>query len=164
MLKRRTPIPPTLVEANHKDAKHLQSWFATEKELFSWGGPGLILDCDQQQFIQQIRLWELASYSLKDDSKQLLGFGQTYVRKGRHHLGRLAVNPNLRGQGLGKLLVQCLIQQAPRVQQAQGFSLFVLQDNHLAIKLYQSLGFIFTEYPGEIPGGFDNCLYMVKLV
>lgn len=45
---------------------------------------------------------------------------------------------------------------------ATGFSLFVLSDNKPAIRCYEKLGFTVQPYPESIPGGLQNCLYMVK--
>lgn len=45
---------------------------------------------------------------------------------------------------------------------ANGFSLFVLSGNKPAIRCYEKLGFAEQRYPDAIPGGLQNCLYMVK--
>ena len=61
-------------------------------------------------------------------------------RKGVAYLGHIGVAPELRGQGLGTLLVQHLIEQA----RTQGFAraaLDVSSGNPRAQKLYEQLGF-----------------------
>lgn len=150
-----------LRQATDADAEHLQGWFADANQLFYWGGPGLNMDVSRSEFRLQIKLYELNSFSLVD-GEHLLGFGQFYVRLGRHHLGRLAISPQFRGKGLSKVLVTSLCELAPKMQSAKGYSLFVLPDNITALSLYQQLGFFIAEYPEAIPGGLDQCLYMVK--
>lgn len=154
-----------LVQACNADIAIVKSWFNDDKELEQWGGPGLTLDVSLDEFAAQIKLGELSSFCLKDGEGNPCGIGQFYVRLGRHHFGRIAISPACRGQGLAYILMNLLAQQAPKHQQAQGFSLFVLEHNVPAIKTYQRLGFEFASYPDDIPGGFTGsfpgCLYMV---
>lgn len=91
------------------------------------------------------------------------GFGQYYTRLERQHLCRIAVNPSARGLGLGKVLVQKLIQQARSTlsDSSNALSLFVNKDNTVAMGLYMSLGFEIVEYPQQPPVGIEHCHYMV---
>ncbi|WP_338291443.1 GNAT family N-acetyltransferase [Planctobacterium marinum] len=116
-------------------------------------------DVSSDEFAQQIKLSELASYVLCEGD-EVLAFGQFYVRLGRHHFGRLAVSPKHRGKRLAYQLLSLLAQQATNVQTANGYSLFVLSDNKPAIQTYQNCGFEFAAYPQEKPGGLTDCLYM----
>ena len=115
----------------------------------------------EQAFSALLTKPQLNSYVLMDDSNQLLEFGQYYMRLDRWHLGRLAVNPKCRGQGLGKLLVTELLKVASKDRAEIEASLFVFTDNVVAYHCYQSLGFVETEYPGGVPSNMPNCVYMV---
>ncbi|MBE1302259.1 MAG: GNAT family N-acetyltransferase [Alteromonadaceae bacterium] len=148
--------------ADENIGKVLKSWFPDAQALFTWGGPGLEFHCSAEQFNKDIKLAELHSFFLTNKKNEFLGFAQTYVRLGRHHFGRVAVSPSHRGKGLGKVLMHKMLEQAPNVQDAEDFSLFVLPGNHAAKSLYLQLGFIPTDYPEPVPGGLKDCLYYVK--
>ena len=127
------------------------------------------------------------------DSQLLMGFAQIYPRQNCYHFGRVAISPNDRGKGLGEAFLQKLMQGVIQSQKgetelvaksevhpegfvepksqaialpfkADGFSLFVLDDNTPAINCYKKLGFEVSDYPGAMPGGLRNCVYMVRSV
>ena len=115
-----------------------------------------------ENFLKHLTADHFKSFCLLNDEQQLVAFGQYYRRLDHHHLGRLAVNPNYRRQGLGKILITKILEQAFLDQAAKGASLFVFRDNIVAYQCYQSLGFIETEYPEQpFPGNMQNCAYMV---
>ena len=82
-----------------------------------------------EDFITHLTATHFNSYCLLNDKQQLLAFGQYYSRLEHHHLGRLAVNPKYRGQGLAKILITKILEQAFMSQPAIGASLFVFRDN-----------------------------------
>jgi len=93
----------------------------------------------------------------RHDSRTLLldddtaGFGQLVMRPGgRLHLARIIVSPQHRGKGLGRRLVGHLLKRAFSRQPAK-ISLNVARDNPVAIRLYESLGFVKTELQGKEP-------------
>lgn len=147
-------------QARLQHVQQLQSWFNTEQALLFWGGPGLSLAVSYEEFAAQIKLQQLESLVLTQGN-ELVAFGQTYVRHGRHHFGRLAVAPQHRGKRLAYRFIEALSHKALQVQQAQGFSLFVLAENATAKRTYQNCGFEVTPYPEQIPGGINDCDYMV---
>jgi ribosomal protein S18 acetylase RimI-like enzyme len=145
--------------------KHLQAihpWFTNFEEIFTWGGPAMHYPMPIDAFVQTLQAPHLCSYGLVDQDAKLLAFGQHYVRLGRHHLGRLVVNPQHRGRGLGKILVTNLLAKAGLDRRANGASLFVFASNVVAYRCYQSLGFTQALYPEAMPANMDNCLYMVR--
>lgn len=151
-----------LVPSNDDHAEMLLSWFDSQQQIEVWGGPGMVFPCDLNRFTHAIKFNQIASFSLLNDQQELLGFGQFYIRLGRHHYGRICVAPNSRGQGLAKILMQGLMEKAQQQQSAVGHSLFVYEDNLSALNSYQSLGFHPATYPQPFPGELENCLYMVK--
>ncbi|WP_340678662.1 GNAT family N-acetyltransferase [Paraglaciecola sp.] len=150
-----------LVVASELHLLKVKTWFSSTAEIYTWGGPSMVYPMADDTFLTLMCAAHLNSYSLIDSAQQVLAFGQFYVRLGRHHLGRLAVNPQCRGQGIAKPLIRQLLAQAPKQQNAQGASLFVFIDNHVALQCYQSLGFKLARYPEAMPGNMQNCHYMI---
>ena len=155
-----------LISAHATDVVALYDWFADEKQIASWGGPGFTYPMSPEDFLNTLKLEELASFWMVNSKGDKIGFCQFYMRLQRYHLGRLVVSPEHRGKGLGQVLVTLLLQQvqehSPDQQALPQASLFVLKDNPAAIGCYLSLGFVETPYPEAIPGGLENCAYMVK--
>ena len=138
----------------------LMSWFSSEEELGVWSGPGFGYPFDLISFRRDIKLDSLKSFSLISSEQGLLAFGQYYLRFGRCHLGRLVVNPCLRGQGIVAHLIAQLSALGNADLDTDSCSLFVVSDNKSAIRAYLKLDFTRADYPGELPMG--NCFYMVK--
>jgi ribosomal protein S18 acetylase RimI-like enzyme len=151
--------PFALVKSSTEHIAQLQSWFKNQQEMYTWGA--ISCPMSSTEFVHHLRAYHLNSYSLSDKQQYLLAFGQHYLRLNRHHLGRLVVNPEHRGKGLAKLLINKLIDKAFEQQNAQGVSLFVFRDNLSAYKCYQSLGFVECDYPQTMPGNVQNCAYMI---
>lgn len=139
----------------------MQGWFPDKAATLSWGGPGFRFPFSSASFVEDLHLESLDSYVLLRDG-DLMAFGQFYKRLGRCHLGRLAVNPGQRGQGIVNHLIRELVAVGCPKLSASECSLFVLERNTAAIRAYEKAGFVITDYPGVIP--IDDCLYMVKPV
>ncbi|WP_068374472.1 GNAT family N-acetyltransferase [Paraglaciecola hydrolytica] len=150
-----------LVNATEQHLLSVKTWFNSTAQIFTWGGPNMVYPMADNDFLDLMQAEHLNSYVLTDNSQQMLAFGQFYMRLGRHHLGRLGVNPSFRGQGLAKPLIKKLLALAHKQQNAQGASLFVFADNLVALQCYASLGFELANYPDPMPGNMQNCLYMV---
>ncbi len=139
----------------------LMSWFSTEEELSIWSGPGFRYPFDLNSFKSDLKLDVIKSFSFVSNERELLAFGQYYLRLDKCHLGRLVVNPNFRGQGIASCLIQELRALGKSDLKTDSCSLFVLKHNKSAIQAYTKLGFSVADYPDEIP--LENCLYMVKV-
>jgi ribosomal protein S18 acetylase RimI-like enzyme len=148
--------------AELEHVQQIKGWFTDRRQLVYWGGPSMQYPITMGIFVQQVRWQELTSYSLLSMEGELLAFGQFYVRLGRYHLGRLAVSPFHRNKGLAKILIEGLIEKAQNEQLASGVSLFVMDDNVPAVACYTALGFKTARYPEELPGGLENCSYMIR--
>lgn len=105
-------------------------------------------------------LGRLPTWALVLEDGSLGGFGQFYLRVGRCHLGRLAIAPARRGQGLGSTLVRELCERGRSELGAESCSLFVVPENVRALKLYERLGFKPTPYPEPSPE-LRQYIYMV---
>jgi len=150
--------------------EELRSWFNNKSELDKWAGPNFRFPHTTETFSHDMRHQELASFCLFDAQQAFVAFGQYYQRLNCCHLGRLVVNPNHRGKGIAKVLIEqlstlgiktlSLSDLQLKTQPIKNISLFVLADNAPALTLYQKLGFKAQNYPEVMP--LDNCLYMVK--
>ncbi|WP_339719384.1 GNAT family N-acetyltransferase [uncultured Paraglaciecola sp.] len=152
----------TLTAPTEQHYLQLKNWFSNHQAIYTWGGPNMAYPMSDDNFLKCLTAEHFNSFCLLNDEQQLVAFGQYYRRLEHHHLGRLAVNPKYRGQGLAKTLIKLLLEQAYLTQTAKGASLFVFKDNIVAYQCYQSLGFIETDYPEQpFPGNMQNCAYMV---
>ncbi|MDU0353598.1 GNAT family N-acetyltransferase [Paraglaciecola aquimarina] len=151
-----------LVSACTEQLVVVKGWFNSYAEIHTWGGPELTYPITDQDFVTLLQATHLHSYVLLDENATLLAFGQHYLRIGRHHLGRLVVNPAYRGKGLGKMLVRQLLDKAYTQQVAEHGSLFVFTSNKAAYDCYQKLGFVEYPYPDGVPGNMPNCIYMIR--
>jgi RimJ/RimL family protein N-acetyltransferase len=149
-----------LISPSENHVLTLMSWFSNEKELSDWSGPNFRYPFNLSSFVEDLKLNTLNSFSLVSKESELLAFGQYYQRLDKCHLGRLIVNPKLRGKGIASELIQRISELGLNDLNVQDCSLFVLSHNNKAIKAYKKMGFSFADYPeGKV---LDNCLYMVK--
>ena len=139
----------------------LMSWFSSEDELSIWSGPNFRYPFDLSSFKSDLYLNILKSFSLISSEGALLAFGQYYLRLGKCHLGRLVVNPSLRGQGIASHLISQLSVLGKSDLSTESCSLFVLGHNESAIQAYTKLGFSIADYPEKMP--LENCFYMVQV-
>lgn len=139
----------------------LMSWFSSEDELSNWSGPNFRYPFDLSSFKSDLNLNILKSFSLISSERALLAFGQYYLRLGKCHLGRLVVNPSLRGQGIASHLISQLSVLGKSDLSTESCSLFVLGHNESAIQAYTKLGFSMADYPEKMP--LENCFYMVQV-
>lgn len=139
----------------------LMSWFSSEDELSNWSGPNFRYPFDLSSFKSDLNLNILKSFSLISSERALLAFGQYYLRLGKCHLGRLVVNPSLRGQGIASHLISQLSVLGKSDLSTESCSLFVLGHNESAIQAYTKLGFSIADYPEKMP--LENCFYMVQV-
>lgn len=134
-------------------------WFNSEKSVLYWSGPGVTYPLQIKRFKTESKFHKSHAYVLKQ-GREVLAFGQIYNRLDHCHLGRLVVSPKHRGQGVGSLLIDALIEQGQSLLGLSNASLFVLADNQAALSLYKKSGFVETTYPQQIP--LEHCLYMTR--
>lgn len=153
-----THITYQLSAANIDDCLEISRCFKDLTGITEWGGEGFVFPVKQHQFLLQLHRPDTSSFIFKQHASTV-GFGQICQRFGKHHLARLLVLPEARGQGLSYALVLALICQALKQNAKLDFSLFVFRHNRVAVHCYQQLGFTITAQPGpEHPG-----LYFMQL-
>lgn len=136
-----------LLPASLDELFQLQSWFRSAEQTHTWAGDNFPYPAHFSRFLQHLCPHGTASYVLLQKPEQImLGFGQLCDRFGKHHLARLVINPQLRGQGLAKRLI-CELMLAGLAKQQRDFSLYVHRHNKIALNCYQRLGFQFAEQP-----------------
>ncbi len=143
------------------DIEALMQWFPDADAVSVWS-PSNQFPFERERFIVDSKLRELPSFMLVDAADMPLAFGQYYERLGCCHLGRLVVAPDRRREGLGRELITRLVEKGTRALGTRRCSLFVLDYNTAARKLYSSLGFSETPYPGKLM--VPNCLYLTLQV
>mgnify|MGYP000894758623 CR=1 FL=1 len=135
-----------LKPATLQDLQTVLTWITSPEDLKRWGGPLLTWPPKAEMTWQQIEAPAHKVFALFSDAGELAGFGQTLLREENGvHLGRIILSPALRGQGVGRELMNNLIEKGRELYHPNYFSLYVYSDNLPAVKLYQSMGFVVTE-------------------
>lgn len=153
----------SLTTARSTDIDALMPWFTDEAGTTSWGGPQFRYPFTRESFHEDCHWHDMETFVLRDATGLLVGFGQLYERSNRIHLARIGVSPEHRGCGIGRVLVQALLDEGLRMFGFPEYSLFVRKDNPVAYKLYSSLGFVRSEFPVDAPMQ-DICYYMTRQV
>ena len=145
-----TPVL-SLVAATEADVLGLMPWFPDARSCAVWGGPRFRHPFTAATFLEDICLYDLPSYVLRDSDGMVCAFGQYYQRAGRCHFGRLVVSPARRGGGLGTALIRDLAREGVPRLGVDECSLFAAPDNEGALRLYDRRGFRAAVYPEDDP-------------
>lgn len=151
----------TLREATNPDIEALMQWFPTYDDINIWGGPSFRFPFTRETFFEDVCWDRMATYCMADPRGAFAAFGQLYDRDGRIHLARLVVAPALRGRGVGRRLIQMLMEEGRNLYPRDEYSLFVFRDNTPAYECYKSLGFTASPYPDDMPHA-DVCYYLTR--
>ena len=144
-----------------RDIAELMGWFGAEEDVVIWGGPRFRYPFTRASFFEDIYWGRMLSYSLLSADGSLAGFGQLYDRDEHIHLARLIVAPASRGQGIGRRLIDMLMQVGRSRMPYDRYSLFVFRDNKPAYECYRSFGFEIRDYPKDMPYA-DACYFLTK--
>jgi ribosomal-protein-alanine N-acetyltransferase len=132
----------SLVPASTNHLRSVLNWINTPEQLRMWGGATLTFPPQVERLWQEIRADEQTTFTLIDASGNMAGFGQTLFREPHTiHLGRIIISPILRGRGLGRILVEKLIEAGEANFHPAEFTLNVYRNNDSAVGLYRSMGF-----------------------
>lgn len=148
-----------LITPKKEHLQQVMTWFPDQASFDLWAGHNFRYPYTELSFTEDLKMDRLITRVLVD-GEEPVALGQVYNRVGRCQLGRLVTNPELRGQGIGSILIQKLMVLGDEELPTKDYSLFVFATNTRAKKLYERLGFKVTEYPEAMP--MDNCYYMVK--
>ncbi len=95
----------------------------------------------EADFIYEMEQNPVARYLVAQRDGTLLGFAGAHVILDEGHITNVAVAPEERGRGVGRALMQALMQYAANLG-VRYLTLEVRASNAAAISLYESLGFI----------------------
>jgi ribosomal protein S18 acetylase RimI-like enzyme len=118
--------------------ENIESLKAIDKNCFSE------LSWNEDAFISELPS-KFESSLLLFSEKQLVGYGIVSKKEGAFHLHKFVINPNLKSKGLGKLLMDSLLEHI----NYQSLTLKVEVSNIDAIIFYLKKKFIFTEKSGD---------------
>ncbi|HHV79382.1 MAG TPA: ribosomal protein S18-alanine N-acetyltransferase [Firmicutes bacterium] len=94
----------------------------------------------KQSFLTELVQNEYAHYIVCQVEGKLVGYAGMWVILDEAHVTNVAVHPDYRGKGLGRLLMNELIERA-KSRGARKMTLEVRKSNTVAQGLYSSLGF-----------------------
>jgi RimJ/RimL family protein N-acetyltransferase len=125
----------------------LKSWVTDPDLLFIFAGR----DWSYPLKFEEVKAYQLAhptkqSYVLCSDEGLPVAFGEL-INSGPNapRLGRLLVGgKENRGKGIGKILIQSMIDESRKLNNQKFIHLLVFKDNFSAIRCYQNIGFHFV--------------------
>lgn len=85
----------------------------------------------------RLRRW----VSGQESTSRILGYGGFWLVRGEAHISTIAVHPELRGRGLGELMLLAMLEEAV-ARGAETATLEVRASNFVAQNLYRKCGFI----------------------
>lgn len=128
--------------AEKSDLSKVLSWITSERELRLWAGPKVRYPVGPESAWSDMEASESNACTFVDAEDVIVGFGQILPRDDNAlHLARLIIDPELRGQGIGRELCIALMKTGASKHHAKYFTLNVYETNEAATRLYQSLGF-----------------------
>lgn len=130
-----------------RDIKPLFAWFNSEREVLQWAGAALSWPLQRKEFLHLLRqdqgpeavreLW-----AVERNDEMVAHFQISFNRRLKTAgLGRIAIAPDQRGQGLSRPLMDLITEQAFSRSWVHRVDLLVYAHNHSAIKAYEHAGF-----------------------
>ena len=122
-------------------AREVAGWAATAEEARRWGGQAAVWPVAASVFSAWHADPDVWPFVLVR-SGVLLGYGEVWIdtEEREVELGRIIVRPEHRGQGLGRLLVTLLLEQAAKTGYRAAF-VRVTPNNAAALACYRRAGF-----------------------
>ncbi len=116
--------------------------------LYLFAGPKYQFPLTEQQLLETIESDEILPFKFMDsETGEILGHCQIMRIDFQQHsasLGRILINPDCRGRGLGARMLNEITGYAKKVLNLKKLSLRVYDFNQTAIKCYKNIGFIET--------------------
>ncbi|HQE22804.1 MAG TPA: ribosomal protein S18-alanine N-acetyltransferase [Syntrophomonadaceae bacterium] len=113
--------------------RDLDEVMAIEQQVFS-------LPWSRQSYMGELKN-QFATYLVCDKEAQVAGYVGIWVVFEEAHITNIAVAPQWRGQGLGRVLME-EAERVARQKNALRILLEVRPSNHVALSLYTSLGYV----------------------
>jgi ribosomal protein S18 acetylase RimI-like enzyme len=146
-MRRRERVPPpprrriVLEHPQASDAEVVAGWATSAAESRRWGGHAVPWPVDPAILLVWHAEPGVQPYVLREDGV-VLAYGEVWVddEEQEVELGRIIVRPDRRGQGVGRLVVSLLVQEAARTGYRSAF-MRVVADNAAALACYRAAGF-----------------------
>jgi RimJ/RimL family protein N-acetyltransferase len=138
----------TIIPFSPRYFSTLSSWFASEEDVVQWGGPLVHYPLDDPQMQAMLDAGQTDPPErlcwMAVDGEEPAGHAQLAFdwQNGNARLGRVAINPKLRGQGLAVPMLQLVIRKAFSYPEIARLELRVYSFNQPAIHTYERLGFV----------------------
>ncbi|MBI3985096.1 MAG: GNAT family N-acetyltransferase [Candidatus Levybacteria bacterium] len=161
---------------NKKDAKQMMDYINTlskEKTFITFQGEQVTLEEEIKHlkgFLQKIKD-KKGVHLLVFSGRSLIGISNVYLgQRTQKHVGLMGISiaKNFRGEGIGRLLLKNVINEAiVNLEELEILLLGVFSNNSLAYNLYREFGFI---EEGRLPkgvklkNGYVDHIYMYKNV
>ncbi|MBN2796488.1 MAG: ribosomal protein S18-alanine N-acetyltransferase [Clostridia bacterium] len=94
----------------------------------------------EEAFVSELTSNLLAHYIVLELDEKIVGYGGVWYIVDEGHITNVAIHPDYRQRGLGKMLVQAMIEDASKASIRQ-MTLEVRASNASAIGLYEKMGF-----------------------
>ncbi|MDO5713392.1 MAG: ribosomal protein S18-alanine N-acetyltransferase [Tissierellia bacterium] len=122
-----------MVNIRRAKPEDLEDIYRIECSSFStpWSKKSIILEIENNQ---------LAYYYVVEDFFQVVGYGGFWKIGEEAHIGNIAIEPESRNQGYGKLLMKALVEEAKELG-ISDMTLEVRPSNLPALKLYADFDF-----------------------
>ena len=124
----------SMIKITDMTERHIKEVVQIEKVSFPTPWP-------RQTFEFEILYNELAEYLVALDGRKVVGYGGMWMVLNEAHITNLAVHPQYRGIGIGRMLMLSLMQRAVSLD-ADRMTLEVRPSNGPARDLYHSLVFM----------------------
>ncbi|RQD71025.1 MAG: ribosomal-protein-alanine N-acetyltransferase [Tindallia sp. MSAO_Bac2] len=105
---------------------------------------------------------KLAVYQVADINKKIAAYGGMWLIMDEAHITNVAVHPKFQGQGLGRKIMEALMEEA-RQRHMQRMTLEVRKSNETALGLYKSMDFLVSGIrPGYYHDNGEDAIIMWK--
>jgi len=131
-----------------RDISELFSWFGSERDVLQWAGAGLSWPLNRREMVDLIRQHQGETplrevWAVMEGAEMIAHFQIGLNRRLRTAgLGRVAIKPSRRGDGLAPALLELILTQAFSHSWVHRLDLLVYTHNHPAIRAYQRAGFV----------------------
>lgn len=92
-------------------------------------------------FIAELKMNKLARYYVVEFRGKVVGYGGVWLIMDEAHITNIAIHPEYRGKGIGKRLVEGLIEEVLKIN-IHRITLEVRRSNTAAQALYKKFGFV----------------------
>ena len=130
-------------EFTEKDFKNLITWIDSKEELMQFAGPQLKFPLTNEQLQETLTNKNVFAFKIVENSKNSpIGHAEIFIKDNSFALARILIgDKKMRGKGLGKIIVDKLLEFGFNNFDKNTAELNVFDWNVSAIKCYEKVGF-----------------------